>query len=41
MSWLVRPMYALLDPSPFNRLVHDAAQRARSVAPDVKVTEPW
>lgn len=32
-------MYAPLDPSPFNRLVHDAAQRARSVAPEVEVTE--
>ncbi|GEC02405.1 universal stress protein [Streptomyces spinoverrucosus] len=38
-SWPVRPMYAPLDPSPFNRLVHDAAQRARSVAPEVEVTE--
>ncbi len=37
LSWPVRPMYAPLDPSPFNRLAHDAAQRARRAAPDVEV----
>nr|WSW71327.1 universal stress protein [Streptomyces sp. NBC_00995] len=39
LSWPVRPMYTPLDPSPLNRLVNEAAQHARSVAPDVKVTE--
>lgn len=38
-SWPVRPMYAPLDPSPLDRLVNEAAQRARSVAPEVEVTE--
>ncbi|MBA2948807.1 universal stress protein [Streptomyces sp. PSKA28] len=38
-SWPVRPMYAPLDPSPLNRLVNEAAQRARSVAPEVEVSE--
>lgn len=38
-SWPVRPMYAQLDPSPLNRLVHEAAQHAQSVAPEVEVTE--
>ncbi|MET9384232.1 universal stress protein [Streptomyces sp. NPDC002928] len=38
-SWPVRPMYAPLDPSPLNRLVHEAAQHARSVAPEVEVAE--
>ncbi|WAZ23893.1 universal stress protein [Streptomyces cinnabarinus] len=38
-SWPVRPMYAPLDPSPLNHLAHEAAQRARSLAPDVEVTE--
>jgi hypothetical protein len=32
-------MYAPLDPSPLNRLVSEAAQRARGVAPEVEVTE--
>ncbi|MEU1036688.1 universal stress protein [Streptomyces mirabilis] len=39
LSWPVRPMYAPLDPSPLNRLVNEAAQRARGVAPEVEVTE--
>ncbi|MGQ4378786.1 universal stress protein [Streptomyces sp. SAS_267] len=39
LSWPVRPMYAPLDPSPLDRLVNEAAQRARSVAPEVEVTE--
>lgn len=38
-SWPVGPMYAPLDPSPLNRLAHDAAQLARSVAPEVEVTD--
>lgn len=38
-SWPVRPMYAQLDQSPLNRLVHEAAQHAQSVAPEVEVTE--
>lgn len=38
-SWPVRPMYTPLDPSPLNRLVHEAAQHARSVAPGVEVSE--
>lgn len=38
-SWPVRPMYTPLDPSPLNRLVHEAAQHARSVAPEVEVVE--
>ncbi|MGW3725549.1 universal stress protein [Streptomyces sp. F001] len=38
-SWPVRPMYAPLDPSPLNRVVTEAAQRARSVTPDVEVGE--
>lgn len=32
-------MYAPLDPSPLNRLVHEAAQHAQSVVPEVEVTE--
>ncbi|WP_369272511.1 universal stress protein [Streptomyces sp. R11] len=39
LSWPVRPMYAPLDPSPLNRLVNEAAQRARTMAPEVEVTE--
>ncbi|MFE5797846.1 universal stress protein [Streptomyces sp. NPDC056503] len=39
LSWPVRPMYTPLDPSPLNRLVNEAAQHARSMAPEVKVTE--
>ena len=39
LSWPARPMYKPLDPSPLNRLVNEAAQHARSVAPEVKVTE--
>ncbi|MET7519547.1 universal stress protein [Streptomyces sp. NPDC005480] len=35
----VRPMYAPPDPSPLRRLVAEAAQRARSLAPEVEVTE--
>ncbi|MEU9064009.1 universal stress protein [Streptomyces sp. NPDC048430] len=38
-SWPVGPMYTPLDPSPLNRLVHEAAQHARSVAPELEVTE--
>ncbi|MER6982120.1 universal stress protein, partial [Streptomyces carpinensis] len=38
-SWPVRPMYAPLDPSPLNRVVHEAAQLARRMAPDVEVAE--
>ncbi|MGW1917266.1 universal stress protein [Streptomyces sp. NPDC002076] len=38
-SWPVGPMYAPLDPSPLNGLAHDAAQAARSVAPEVEVGE--
>ncbi|MEU6318584.1 universal stress protein [Streptomyces sp. NPDC047009] len=38
-SWPVGPMYAPMDPSPFNRLVHDSAELARSVAPEVEVTD--
>ncbi|MQY33305.1 Universal stress protein [Streptomyces sp. RB17] len=38
-SWPVGPMYAPLDPSPLNSLAHDAAQDARSVAPEVEVGE--
>ncbi|MBB4785450.1 nucleotide-binding universal stress UspA family protein [Streptomyces rapamycinicus] len=37
-SWPVGPMYAPLDPSPFNRMAHDAAQHAESVAPGVEAT---
>jgi nucleotide-binding universal stress UspA family protein len=35
----VRPMYAPLGPSPLNRLVHEAAQHAQNVAPEMEVTE--
>ncbi|MFF4398603.1 universal stress protein [Streptomyces sp. NPDC001480] len=38
-SWPVGPMYAPLEPSPLNRLTQDAAQHARSVAPEVEVTD--
>ncbi|MDX3263441.1 universal stress protein [Streptomyces sp. NPDC093228] len=38
-SWPVGPMYAPLDPSPLNRLAHDSAELARSVAPEVEVTD--
>ncbi|MET7543799.1 universal stress protein [Streptomyces sp. NPDC005507] len=38
-SWPVRPVYTLPDPAPLHRLVNEAAQRARSVAPEVEVTE--
>nr|BFD87047.1 universal stress protein [Streptomyces sp. Xyl84] len=38
LSWPARPMYAPLDPAPLNRLAHDAAERARSVVPEVEVT---
>lgn len=38
-GWPVRPMYAPLDMSPLHRMAHDAAQQARSVAPDVEVTD--
>ncbi|MET7551481.1 universal stress protein [Streptomyces sp. NBC_01724] len=45
-SWPVRPVYTPLgdpytppDPSPLNRLVNEAAQHARNVAPEVGVTE--
>ncbi|SNT34259.1 universal stress protein [Actinacidiphila glaucinigra] len=37
-SWPVGPMYAPLDPSPLNRMAHDAAQLARGVAPGLEVT---
>ncbi|MEU9475480.1 universal stress protein [Streptomyces sp. NPDC048191] len=39
LSWPVRPMYAPLDIAPMIRLADDAAQHARSVAPDVEVTD--
>ncbi|MFE6286486.1 universal stress protein [Streptomyces sp. NPDC057877] len=39
LSWPVRPMYAPLDTRPLNRLVGEAAERARAVAPEVEVTE--
>ncbi len=35
----VRPMYTPVDPAPLDRMVGEAAQHARSLAPDVKVTE--
>lgn len=39
-SWPVGATYTpLLDLSPLSHLVHDAAQRARSVTPEVEVTE--
>ncbi|MFG2563439.1 universal stress protein [Streptomyces sp. NPDC048496] len=38
-SWPVRPVYAPLDPAPLQHLVNEAAQRAKSVAPQVVVTE--
>ncbi|WP_310724985.1 universal stress protein [Streptomyces sp. N2A] len=38
LSWPVRPMHTPLDPSPLDRLVNDAAERARSVAPELQVT---
>ncbi|WP_432251829.1 universal stress protein [Streptomyces sp. HNM1019] len=39
LNWPVRPMYAPLDTTPLNHMVSEAADRARSVAPGVKVTE--
>jgi nucleotide-binding universal stress UspA family protein len=39
LNWPVRPMYSPLDTTPLNRLVSEAADRARSVAPEVTVTE--
>ncbi|MFF8452734.1 universal stress protein [Streptomyces leeuwenhoekii] len=39
LNWPVRPMYSPLDTTPINRLVSEAAERARSVAPEVTVTE--
>ncbi|MFI9821483.1 universal stress protein [Streptomyces sp. NPDC052013] len=39
LNWPVRPMYAPLDTTPLNRLVSEAADRARSVVPEVTVTE--
>ncbi|MFM9371149.1 universal stress protein [Streptomyces sp. Da 82-17] len=38
LNWPVRPMYSPLDTSPLDRQVEEAAERARSVAPDVQVT---
>ncbi|MFD3993824.1 universal stress protein [Streptomyces sp. NPDC058583] len=34
-----RPVYAPLDPAPLERLVSEAAQRAKSVAPQTEITE--
>ncbi|MCT7355168.1 universal stress protein [Streptomyces sp. 15-116A] len=39
LNWPVRPMYAPLDTTPLDRLLAEAADRARSVAPEVAVTE--
>ncbi|MFF9020527.1 universal stress protein [Streptomyces eurythermus] len=39
LNWPVRPMYSPLDTTPINRLVSEAAERARGVAPEVTVTE--
>ncbi|MFJ6632623.1 universal stress protein [Streptomyces sp. NPDC091376] len=38
-DWPVRPLYAPLDPAPLQRMVKEAAQRAKSVAPQVEVSE--
>ncbi|MGW4516098.1 universal stress protein [Streptomyces sp. NPDC004393] len=38
-SWPVAPMHAPVDPSPLNSLAHDSAELARSVAPEVEVTD--
>ncbi|MFJ4424855.1 universal stress protein [Streptomyces bobili] len=39
INWPVRPMYAPLDTTPLNRLIGEAADHARRVAPEVTVTE--
>ncbi|MEU3255116.1 universal stress protein [Streptomyces sp. NPDC006997] len=39
LNWPVRPRYAPLDTTPLQRLVSEAADRARGVAPEVTVTE--
>ncbi|MGW1323193.1 universal stress protein [Streptomyces antibioticus] len=38
-SWPVRPVYSPPDPAPLERLVHEAAERARAVVPGLEVTE--
>ncbi|MFF7213734.1 universal stress protein [Streptomyces sp. NPDC008238] len=37
-TWPSGPTYAPLDPSPLNRMAHDAAERARGAAPGTEVT---